>query len=200
MAQVEAPDTNELRKARGAFFTPPEIARYVVDWALRSSSDKVLEPSCGEASFLIEAGRALRKMGNADLFLSDQLNGIEIHAASAAQAKTILASSGFDARILVSDFFECKAKPQYDAVVGNPPYVRYQQHAGAARLKSLEAALGEAETVKAVWKPQNTVALDESKAGSMMKLIEVLEDDDDVQDVYANFEIADAVLAKLTAA
>lgn len=138
---MEAPDTNELRKARGAFFTPPEIARYVVDWALRSSSDKVLEPSCGEASFLIEAGRALRKMGNADLFLSDQLNGIEIHAASAAQAKAILAGRGFDARMLVSDFFECKAKPQYDAVVGNPPYVRYQQHAGAARLKSLEAAL-----------------------------------------------------------
>ncbi len=66
--------------------------------------------------------------------------------------------------------------------------------------KNLEAALGEAETVKAIWKPQNTVELDESKAKTMMKLIEVLEEDDDVQDVYANFEIADAIMEKLAAA
>jgi YebC/PmpR family DNA-binding regulatory protein len=66
--------------------------------------------------------------------------------------------------------------------------------------KALEGVLGEAETVKAIWKPQNTVPLDESKAGTMMKIIEALEEDDDVQDVYANYEMSDAVLSKLTAA
>ena len=66
--------------------------------------------------------------------------------------------------------------------------------------KKLEAALGEAETVKAVWKPQTTTSLDEDKAAAMMKLIAALEDDDDVQDVYANFEVSDEVMAKLTAA
>ena len=65
--------------------------------------------------------------------------------------------------------------------------------------KKLEAALGEAETVKAVWKPQTVTPLDEDKAASMMKLIATLEDDDDVQDVYANYEIPDAVMNKLTA-
>jgi len=66
--------------------------------------------------------------------------------------------------------------------------------------KKLEVALGEAETVKAVWKPQTTASLDEEKAAAMMKLIAILDDDDDIQDVYANYEIPDAVMAKLTAA
>jgi len=66
--------------------------------------------------------------------------------------------------------------------------------------KALEATLGEAETVKAVWRPQTTTNLDEERAATMMKLIGALEDDDDIQDVYANYEIPDAVMAKLTAA
>ncbi len=65
--------------------------------------------------------------------------------------------------------------------------------------KALEAALGEAETVKAVWKPQNTVPVDEEKAQSLMKLIDSLEDDDDVQNVYSNFEVSDEVMARLSA-
>ena len=66
--------------------------------------------------------------------------------------------------------------------------------------KALEATLGEAETVKAVWRPQTTTNLDEERAATMMKLIGALEDDDDIQDVYANYEIPDAVMVKLTAA
>ena len=65
--------------------------------------------------------------------------------------------------------------------------------------KALEATLGEAESVKSIWKPQNTVPVDEEKAQSLMKLIDVLEDDDDVQNVYSNFEVSDEVMAKLSA-
>ncbi|MGE7367729.1 YebC/PmpR family DNA-binding transcriptional regulator [Neorhizobium sp. NPDC001467] len=65
--------------------------------------------------------------------------------------------------------------------------------------KALEGVLGEAETVKAIWKPQNTIDVDEDKARSIMKLIETLEDDDDVQSVYSNFEVSDEVMAKLSA-
>ncbi|WP_321344891.1 YebC/PmpR family DNA-binding transcriptional regulator [Breoghania sp.] len=66
--------------------------------------------------------------------------------------------------------------------------------------KALEADLGEAETIKAIWKPQNNTEVDEEKAGTLMKLIGMLEDDDDVQNVYTNFEVSDEVMAKLTAA
>jgi YebC/PmpR family DNA-binding regulatory protein len=65
--------------------------------------------------------------------------------------------------------------------------------------KALEATLGEAETVKAIWKAQNTVPVDEEKAQSLLKMIESLEDDDDVQNVYSNFEVSDEVMAKLSA-
>ena len=66
--------------------------------------------------------------------------------------------------------------------------------------KNLEEALGEAETVKAVWQPQTMTALDEDKAATMMKLVAALDDDDDVQSVYSNFEVSDEILEKLTAA
>jgi YebC/PmpR family DNA-binding regulatory protein len=66
--------------------------------------------------------------------------------------------------------------------------------------KALEAVLGEAESAKAVWRPTTTTSLDEERAQSMLKLIDTLEDDDDVQNVYSNFEVSEETLAKLTAA
>ncbi len=62
---------------------------------------------------------------------------------------------------------------------------------------ALETALGEAETTKLIWKPQTTTDLDLDGAQKLMRLIEALEDDDDVQTVTANFEISDEVMAQL---
>jgi len=62
---------------------------------------------------------------------------------------------------------------------------------------ALEATLGEAESTKLVWKPQTTTELDLDGARSLMKLIDALEDDDDVQNVTANFEVSDEVMAEL---
>ena len=66
--------------------------------------------------------------------------------------------------------------------------------------KALETTLGEAESVKTIWKPQNNIPVDEERAQSLLKLVGVLEDDDDVQNVYANFEVDDETMAKLSAA
>jgi YebC/PmpR family DNA-binding regulatory protein len=56
---------------------------------------------------------------------------------------------------------------------------------------ALEASLGEAESVKAIWRPQNYVNVDLDKGETLMKLINILEEDDDVQNVYANFEMSE---------
>ncbi|MDO6965262.1 YebC/PmpR family DNA-binding transcriptional regulator [Rhizobium alvei] len=64
--------------------------------------------------------------------------------------------------------------------------------------KALEGILGEAETVKAIWKPQNTITVDEERAQSLLKLTDTLEDDDDVQNVYTNMDIPEEVMAKLS--
>ena len=66
--------------------------------------------------------------------------------------------------------------------------------------KALESSLGEAESVNVVWRPQTTTELDEDKAASVLRLIDVLDDDDDVQNVYANFEVSDDVMERLSAA
>ena len=65
---------------------------------------------------------------------------------------------------------------------------------------ALETALGEPESVGPVWKPQTMNPVDEDQAASLMKLIASLDDDEDVQNVYANFEVSDEIMAKLTAA
>jgi len=64
--------------------------------------------------------------------------------------------------------------------------------------KALEAVLGEAQSIKAVWKPATTTPVDEDRARSVLRMIGVLEDDDDVQNVYANFDVSDDILAKLS--
>jgi YebC/PmpR family DNA-binding regulatory protein len=64
--------------------------------------------------------------------------------------------------------------------------------------KALEAQLGAPSSAKPVWRPNITTPLDEEKATAMMKLMEALENDDDVQNVFANFEISDEIMAKLT--
>ena len=61
---------------------------------------------------------------------------------------------------------------------------------------ALEAEFGAPEEAKVDWRPNTTVALDEEQAVSVLKLLDVLDDDDDVQNVYANCDIPDAVMAK----
>ncbi len=63
---------------------------------------------------------------------------------------------------------------------------------------ALTEALGEPESVRTVWKPRMTTELNEEKAATTLKLIAALEEDDDVQNVYSNFEVSDEVLARLT--
>ena len=62
---------------------------------------------------------------------------------------------------------------------------------------ALEAELGEAESTKLIWKPQTTTELDLEGMQKLMKLIDTLEDDDDIQRVTANFEASDEVLEAL---
>lgn len=64
--------------------------------------------------------------------------------------------------------------------------------------KAIEPVLGEAEGVKLAWRPQTNVTLeDETQAGQLLKLIDQLDDDDDVQTVWGNYEIPDAILEQL---
>jgi YebC/PmpR family DNA-binding regulatory protein len=65
--------------------------------------------------------------------------------------------------------------------------------------KVLEAKFGEPRKASLTWRPQNTVAIDDEQGEKVIKLIDTLNDHDDVQHVYANFEVSDALVSKLSA-
>jgi YebC/PmpR family DNA-binding regulatory protein len=65
--------------------------------------------------------------------------------------------------------------------------------------KALEATFGEPRKAALVWRPQNTIAVDDETGEKLLRLVGVLDDHDDVQNVYANFEVSDALVAKMSA-
>jgi YebC/PmpR family DNA-binding regulatory protein len=65
--------------------------------------------------------------------------------------------------------------------------------------KALEAKFGEPRKSAMLWKPQNTIAVDDATGEKLLKLIELLDESDDVQNVYANFEVSDALMRKMSA-
>jgi adenine-specific DNA-methyltransferase len=142
-------DSPALRKERGAFFTPPEIADYLADWAVGADPNaRILDPTCGEAVFLRSAGRRLRALGTGPEAVGEQLFGVDLHRTSLDWAAQVLREDGLSAGLLEGDFFDVATPeqpaaplPTMDAVIGNPPFVRYQRHIGQARAKSRQAAL-----------------------------------------------------------
>ena len=109
-------------KLRGGYYTPADIAEFIVQWAVRSSNDRILEPSCGDGSFLA----AIKKKNHA-LGCDEQCHvlGVELDSAEAVKA----AKYGYV--IINADFFthyrdSIEGKRRYDVIVGNPPFIRYQ--------------------------------------------------------------------------
>ncbi|MEO1251595.1 MAG: YebC/PmpR family DNA-binding transcriptional regulator [Pseudomonadota bacterium] len=78
---------------------------------------------------------------------------------------------------------------------GHDVYCAFDRLADVAA--ALEGKFGEAETAKPTWKPQNTIPVESDKVETLMKLMDALDDCDDVQNVYANFDISDEDMARL---
>jgi adenine-specific DNA methylase len=137
------------------------MAEFIVEWAVRSPSDRVLEPSCGEAAFLVPTIDRLGILGSGEN-IDRQVFGAELYEPSAKEAcSSVHAATGLDLNdaIRVGDFFETRVGvdfPQVDACIGNPPYVRYQSFAGDARKRGREAALREGVAIDGLassWAP-----------------------------------------------
>lgn len=116
MKKVEGYD-----KLRGGYYTPAPIADFIVRWAVRDSDDRVLEPSCGDGSFIRSIASQYRRRKKR----FPQMIGIELDQTEATKAE----NQG--AAIVVSDFFtyyekSIYQKAEFDVVVGNPPFIRSQ--------------------------------------------------------------------------
>lgn len=163
-------DTPEVRKSRGAFFTPDGITEHLAKWGISSASDRVLEPSAGEAAFLSAAVTRLRALGAE----TPHVFGVEIHSASAKTGREIVDAAGGRATIRVADFFTTEPKGTYDAVLGNPPYIRYQDFSGDARDRARIAAMQQGVALSGLassWAPFVVHAAAHLKPGGRLGMV-----------------------------
>lgn len=130
------------KKARGAYYTDPVVARFLVRFAVRSPDDTVLDPCFGEGVFLQAASERLDELGGDP---SEQVTGIELDPRARRATEDALANGGplHRDRLHLADFFERDppATGGFTAIVGNPPFIRYQRFSGAQRALALRRAL-----------------------------------------------------------
>ncbi len=110
-------------KRHGQFFTPPHVAATLVRWALRSPTDRILDPSCGDGEFIA---------------IHEHAVGCELDAAHAATARERAPA----ALVHGGDFFTWadETHERFEAIVGNPPFIRYQGFTGEIRDRALSQA------------------------------------------------------------
>lgn len=120
-------DTNKLR---GGYYTPKEIAQFLCKWAIDVKTNKVLEPSSGDGSFIEEAILRFKEFGFDEKRLKNRIKGIELIEEEALKAESRAKELGVASTTIInSDFFHyinSNRSEQYDVVLGNPPFIRYQ--------------------------------------------------------------------------
>lgn len=141
-------------KRWGRFYTPAPIAKVAVDWAIREKSESVIDVATGEGVFLVEAIRRLKELGATSDQIANQLFGTEISKVAYRKARQRLSDiAGISADKLVrADFFDTVPTsnsnqlrsprnrieiPLAQAVVGNPPFVRYSLMKNDSRIKAV---------------------------------------------------------------
>jgi adenine-specific DNA-methyltransferase len=126
--------TATFRKGLGAFYTGEPVARTIVKWAVRDRGDSVLDPSCGDGVFLSSAFRFLEGMGSGH----PKMWGIDVDGDALRSVKARIP----ECSLLGADFFSIRPGdiPFFDAVIGNPPFIRYQAFNGSSRSSALARA------------------------------------------------------------
>lgn len=129
-------ETLEEIKARGAFYTPPEVTAFLSTWSIRSAHDRVLEPSCGDGAFMVAGAVRYEHLGRSNL--DGHLHGTELEDGEAEKSRKLVPT----ANVLTSSFFDVDPSdlPTMAAVFGNPPYIRYHGFIGEHRRAGLARA------------------------------------------------------------
>ncbi|MBV9469032.1 MAG: class I SAM-dependent methyltransferase, partial [Abitibacteriaceae bacterium] len=132
------------QKLRGGYYTPQPIAQFLASWAIRDTSDEVLEPSCGDGEILFAAAQKLLEIGTLAENVGHQLHGVELYASEANLARCKLEQLNVfcNGSICVGDFFAFDNQEwgiinkRFDAVIGNPPFLRYHTFPEEQRVRA----------------------------------------------------------------
>lgn len=132
------------RKLRGGYYTPKPIAEFLARWAIQGPNAEVLEPSCGDGELLEAAARVLLDLGTEPAAVARSVYGVELDDDEAQKARNRLGTLGIpnaEQCVVNQDFFsysnehlygghlfngDSLGRKTFDAVVGNPPFIRYQ--------------------------------------------------------------------------
>src|SRR5436190_1881418 len=111
----------ENSKELGQYFTPPLVAKTLVNWVIRNQRDSLLDPACGNGEFLTHHPLSF---------------GIELSPKAYLEARTRASSS----QVIWGDFFvwASQTSQRFDAIAGNPPFIRYQAFNGERRSLALQ--------------------------------------------------------------
>ncbi len=139
------PETS-LQKLRGGYYTPPPIARFLVEWAVQSPTGEVFEPSCGDGVFFESIVRRLSDLKVPKEKILEHVYAVEINEEEYRKAKEKLAGlvggNRNSANVYNADFFETYltkfADKKFSAIVGNPPFIRYQYFEDKSRQKAID--------------------------------------------------------------
>jgi YebC/PmpR family DNA-binding regulatory protein len=172
-------DTESYDEIRYEGYAPGGVA--VIVEALTDNNNR----TAGEVrAIFTKAGGNLATTG-AVSFMFDHLGTVEYDAKVATADEVLEAAIEAGAEDVVSDENGHQIVTKTDTL-----------HEVA---KALEAKFGEPRKSGMMWKPQNTVAVDDEAGEKILKLMDALDDNDDVQNVYANFEVSDALVSKMSA-
>lgn len=108
-------------KLRGGFYTPPKIARFINNWVFEGNKKKlkILEPSCGDGSFLRELIPFENKIEHVEAIEFDIKEGKKA-------SKVSLTNLNVENADFLEYYIDRNTSEKFDAVIGNPPYIRYQ--------------------------------------------------------------------------
>lgn len=164
----------ESRKALGAYYTDELVADFLVAWAVRKPTDRVMDPGFGDGAFLKSACKRVLTLGGTP---SEQVLGLEINSHAHAAAASALAKE-YDVSVdslRSGDFFDVAPETyQVDAVVGNPPFVRYQRFSGKHRDQALSRARSqgvELSELASSWAPFLIHAVSMVKSGGRLAMV-----------------------------
>jgi adenine-specific DNA-methyltransferase len=120
----------EERKLRGGYYTPHEITKFISEWAITSTKESILEPSCGDGNFIEASIQRLKKIGLDTKKIKNNILGIELMKEEADKTKKRVEALDVNSNCIInSDFFSYILKnksKKFDVIIGNPPFIRYQ--------------------------------------------------------------------------
>lgn len=167
-------------KLRGGYYTSSEVADWLCAWAIRSPTDRVLEPSCGDGAFLEAAVKRYAELGAQSPAIARQLTGVEISATEAGHSVNRLQDSLKQRAgdvVVASDFFEWRQgsdQPGFDVVVGNPPFIRYQTFPEPHRSRAMALMVEQGLTpnrLTNIWVPFVVAAVASLRPGGRLAFV-----------------------------